>query len=254
MFGEACRIEADIITTSRTINYDLTLGDISSFTDAFASVVNTEVIAAGSHGTDTQEAGYASLNTGISFFATGGVSITPTNAPAGQSDITTMITVTGAGTYGFKEPVPVYSGKLSALDYFPSPLARFPYNGSNVLEIFSPSNGLLDPGGTWITNISIPGDWSQASDGDVPHTHFLYDLDPLWNITSDFVYDPALNRTLFSVENDNYPGVDSYDNGPYPVVLLVGSQAPEPASVGMLTVGMIGLAYSVWRKRWTQPR
>ncbi len=248
LLGGALLARADILTTARTVDYNITFSDSARFTDAFANVTNTEVIAPGSSGTDTQTGGYASLNTGISFFATGGVSVKPLSASPGTQYITTTIDVTGAGTYGFHEPVPVYDGRLSGLSYFPSPLARFGYQGFYTLEIFSPSNAFLDAGGTWITNISLPGDWSKDGNADATGTHLLYSLDPLWTVTSDFVYDSVSNRTLFSVKNTNFPGPDSYDNGPYPVILLTGAPVPEPASLGLIGIG--GLAATlVFRRR-----
>lgn len=237
LLGSALLARAGIITSARTINYQVTFSDRATFADAFATVTNTETIAPGSFGIDTEEGGYAALNTGLTFFASGGVSVSPLSAPAGTSDLTTTINVTGAGTYGFVEPVPVYNGHLSAVTYFPSPLARFPYNGFYTLELLSPSNGLLDPGGTWTTAFSLPGDWSAAGNADATGTHLLYDLDPLWTVTSDFVYDSATNTTLFAVTNTDYPGVDSYDNGPYPVVLLTGAPVPEPGAATLLGLG-----------------
>ena len=171
------------------------------------------------------------------------------SAPPGAEEITTTVTATGAGTYGFYEPVPVYNGRLSGLDYFPSPLARFPYNGFSTLEIYSPSSGLLDAGGTWITNIYLPGNWSRAGNADQTGTHLLIDFDPLWVITNDFVYDPATNRTLFSVVNTNYPGPDSYDNGPYPVILLTGPAVPEPGSIGLFGVGSLATVWWCLKRR-----
>lgn len=245
--GSLCR--ADILTTARTIDYNITFSDNAMFTDASANVVNTYTVAPGSSGTDTETGGYATLNTGISFFATGGVSINPLSAPPLTGEVTTTINVTGAGTYGFRESAPVFNGRLSSVSYFPSSLARFDYNGFYTLEIFSPSNAFLDAGGIWVTSISLPGDWSKGGNADASGTHLLYDLDPLWTITSNFVYDPIDNRTLFTVENSNYPGPDSYDNGPYPVILLTGSQVPEPGSVGLFGCGGLLLTIVLRKKR-----
>ena len=251
--GGASLAHADIFTTTRTVDYSITFSDAATFLDAFANVTNTEVIGPGSFGTDTEMGGYSALNTGITFFATGAVSISPAGAPPGTSEITTTVTATGAGTYGFHEAVPVYNGRLAGLNYFPGPLARFPYNGSSTLEIFSPSDSFLDPGGTFATNIYLPGDWSKAGNADQTGTHLLYSLDPLWTITNDFVYDPATNRTLFSIVNTNYPGADSDDPGPYPVILLTGAAVPEPGSIGLLGVGALAVAGWYLKKRMNKP-
>ncbi len=240
---------ASIFTVQREITYDVHFSG-PDFANASADVRNTYTVGPGSSGTASQTAFYPPYNQGITFFATGGVSVTPGSVPAGTTAVTNMLSVTGPGTYGFDETV------LPASSYLDlgvlSSLAVYPYYGVPNLELYSPSNGLLDPGGTWITNVYFPGDWSQASAGDVPGTHALFYLDPLWSISSDFVYNPVINKTLFSAINMNYPGELSYDNGPYPDIVLVGSAVPEPGTGAMF--GGVLLCFLIGHYGWTKRR
>jgi hypothetical protein len=88
--------------------------------------------------------------------------------------------------------------------------------GRQILFFEAPSGSNLNiqPGVTWQTTVTIPGDWSQASSGDVYGTHFLDYYDPLWTLTRNFVYDPAANETVLSLVNHDYPGAGTDDDGP----------------------------------------
>jgi hypothetical protein len=216
----------------------------------------TLTIAPGSSGSQYFHFDLYPDNQGLTFFATGAVSIDQTAAPPGTASVTLHVTANGAGTFGLHELAPPY---YSSGDYVftPDPLEVYTdtATGRRELDFVAPSGSNLniDAGTTWRTTVSMPGDWSSSSSGNVYGTHVLEGYDPLWTVTSNFVYNRATNQTVFSLVNTNYPGVGTYDDGPYPEFYLVGQAAPEPGQIGLASVGLMLFGRFLWKQRRCRP-
>jgi hypothetical protein len=137
-------------------------------------------------------------NEGLTFFATGGVSVDQTSAPAGTASVTLHVTATGAGTVGVHELAPPFysADGFDTSNFDPLQIYTSAKTGRKVLFFEAPAGSNLNirAGVTWQTTVTMPGDWSQTSSGDVNGTHFLDYYNPLWTLTSDFVFDPATTK------------------------------------------------------------
>lgn len=242
-------INADVIYTGIDINEQLNFTD-PYFADATWTATLTLTIAPGSSGSKDFDLLFYPYNYGLTFFSTGDVTLDKTSAPPQTPETTLHVTANGGGTFGFRESggwVEGVPGAIGTMFLFTSSLT-----GRRDMEYVAPSGGYslhLDPGITWRTTVSMPGDWSATSSGNVQGTHYLFGYDPDWSLTSDFVYNPATNQTVLSLFNPNYAGADSEHDGPYPDFALVGPVVPEPAEVALSAVGLTIIAAFLARRR-----
>ena len=224
---------ATVIPTSITIDHSLQFGP--NFSGATWQSNVTITLDAISSGTKDFDLSFWPDNYGLTFFSTGGVTIDQTTAPAGTSSRTVHVMANGTGTFGFHETAGPEADPSSG-----DPLLVYTSLTTNrqILDFGAPSGGYsthLDPGITWTTTTSMPGDWSAS--GVDSGNHYLFVFDPLWTVTSDFVFDPSTNQTLFSLVNTNYPGANSGDNGPYPDFALIGTAVPEQSEAVLVVIG-----------------
>lgn len=214
----------------------------------------TFTVAPGSSGSQDFHFDLYPDNEGLTFFGTGDVSVDQTSAPPKTGSVTLHVTATGAGTFGIHELAPpFYSADgfdLSSTD--PLQIYTSTITGRKVLFFQGPAGANLNaPAGiTWRTTVDIPGDWSLATTGNDYGGHLFGYYNPLWTVTSDFVYNSATNQTVLSLVNSNYPGAGATfpDDGPYPTFYLAGQVAPEPAQMSSLGLLILG-GLLVWRRR-----
>src|SRR4051794_1110791 len=124
-----------LILTDRLVEYFVHFNG-NTFQGAYADIRSTTTVDPASTGTLTSAGGYPPANQGITYFATGNVSITPASAPAGTTSVTTTVTANGGGTYGFEERMPAGTGFANPAS---STVGVYPYAGFLNLEVFSPT-------------------------------------------------------------------------------------------------------------------
>ena len=109
-------------------------------------------------------------------------------------------------------------------------------NGLHALEITSGSFGGVDAGDPFSWNLIINGDWSSQGTGTGQSELLGYDSADGWQIGQDFVYDPTLNVTYFSLYQTAYN-----NTGVGLSIQLNGSTAtPSPAAILPFASGLLG--------------
>jgi hypothetical protein len=98
-------------------------------------------------------------NEGLTFFATGGVRVDQTRAPAGTASVTLHVTATGAGTFGLHELAPPFysAGGFDDSSFDPLQIYTSAVTGRKVLFFQAPSGSNLNiqAGVTWRTTVTM---------------------------------------------------------------------------------------------------
>lgn len=242
--SSAVKLDANVIEAGVDINHQINFTD-PYFADASWSTTLAITLAPSSSGSRDFSMLFYPYNNGLTFFSTGSVTIDQTSRPSDTASAIVRVTANGGGTFGFLESASWQELSPDAID--PLVLFTSTLTGRRDLNFVAPSGGYslpLDPGITWQTSVSMPGDWSTGNFSDLQGAHYLEGYDSDWSLTNNFTYNPSTNRTTVSFLNSNYEGADSEHDGPYPEFALIGPVVPEPSEFVLTAVGLIALVVS----------
>jgi hypothetical protein len=205
---------------------------------ASSFVYNNTINFDGTAGSIFPTVNFQSVATGIDLYGQGSTTIDPTSAPDHTPFVVTTIDSPGGSGQGWGFD---YNGVASATAGS-SFLTFGVVSGHYALTFSGGGTNLVDAGGRFLSSVIIDGDWSDPAS----HTTATYSAG--YFIDSDFVYDSGSNKTVFTIETDDYQtGTD-----PSISFALLGGTAgavPEPSTWAMMSLGLAGIGFLGLRAR-----
>lgn len=224
-----------ITFTSRDNSGVITFSDMTFFDASEHQVSTVQVV--GNLG-DQQLQSYSAKpgETNFAILSGSGIAITNLVPPNGSNGYKATFGVQVAGNsdqwFSIAGDFPATTA-VQGLSY--THLVRTVTNGAYNLEFAGMGNGLVTPGGTYVSELTLPGNWSSQGVG-VGESQ-LISLASNWTVTQDFVYNAATNTTAFVAVNSSYVAGTS----PNLDIVLHGSPAPVPEPETFV-LALIGLA------------